>query len=202
MLLSLLVGCLEYQVVEPPKVPPAEPPGLPDQGYGGPPNWADCSGGWLGRYSNLAATHPDMEPGPESPLPTDPSELDWWDDVAFTEFEAGLDFGTNWWPVDDGLASDPDYFAVSWVAWLRATDDTNLEFLFGANTDAWILLDDTPIAEIVGAQVFEQSVRNVSIDSGQYPIVIRYAHRGGNSGFRFRVLGGDVQICYPDFEDE
>ena len=42
----------------------------------------------------------------------------------------------------------------------------------------------------------------MGIDSGQFPLQVRYAHRSGESGFRFRVLSGDVQICYPDFSDE
>ena len=70
-LVVALLGCQEYKLVEPPKVPPAQPPELPDKGYGGPPNWADCTSGWLGRFSNLEATHPDMEPAEDAEVVTD-----------------------------------------------------------------------------------------------------------------------------------
>lgn len=199
----LLAGCAsENQLQEPPKVPPPDPPELPDNGFGNAPNWADCTSGWLGRYTNLSADHPDMEPADDAPVPTDPDELDWWDRVDHQEFVAGLDFGTNWWPMDDGLEGDPAYFAVSWVSWLRATDNTTMEFIFGSSDDAWIHLDGTPLAELPGVHPFQQNVLTVGIDSGQFPLLVRYAHRSGPSGFRFRVLSGEVQICYPDFEDE
>lgn len=203
LLTLTLLGCQgEYKLVEPPKVPPADPPGLPDLGYGDPPNWATCGTGWLGRYSNLSANHPDMEPGPNALDPTDPELLDWWDNVNHEEFAAGLDFGTNWWPMDEGLAGDPAYFAVNWVAWLRATDDTTMEFIFGSSDDAWVHLNDEEIASLPGVHPFRQDVYSVNIDSGQYPIQVRYAHRHGESGFRFRVTGGDVTICYPNFSSE
>ena len=203
ILISLLWGCSgEYQLVEPPKQKPAVPPGLPDLGYGGPPNWATCGTGWLGRYSNLSKDHPDMEPAIDAEVVTDPDLLDWWDAPSHEEFVAGLDFGTNWWPIDDGLEEDPKYFAASWVAWLRATDDTTLEFIFGSSDDAWVHLDEDPIAELPGVHPFQQDIYQVNIDSGQYPIQVRYAHRSGNSGFRFRVLSGEVSICYPNFDDE
>lgn len=203
LLIAMLLACgSEQSLVEPPKVPPAEPPELPDQGYGDAPNWADCTSGWLGRYTNHSIDHPDMEPPIDAPIPTDPDELDWWDDVDHQEFVAGLDFGTNWWPLDDGLEGDPAYFAVSWVAWMRATDDTSIEFIFGSSDDAWIHLDDAPLVELPGVHPFEQDVYTVGIDSGQFPVQVRYAHRSGGSGFRFRVLSGDVQICYPDFSGE
>lgn len=199
-LAALLWGCQEYQLVEPPKVPPAKPPGLPDDGFGGPPNWADCTEGWLARYSNLSIDHPDVEPGPGAAPPTDPEALDWWDVVDHQEYAAGLDYGLNWWPMDDGLEGDPAYFAVSWVAWLRATDDTTMEFVFGSKDDAWVHLDGAMLAELPGVHPFVQDTWSVGVESGQYPVLVRYAHRAGTSGFRFRVTGGDVQICYPDFD--
>ena len=203
LIFTMLAACgVENTLQEPPKVPPAEPPDLPDQGYGGPPDWGNCTSGWLGRYTNLEMSHPDMEPPIDAPIPTGPEDLDWWDDVDNQEFVAGLDFGTNWWPVDDGLAGDPAYFSASWVAWLRATDDTTLEFIFGSSDDAWIHLNDQVVAELPGTHPFEQDVWQINVESGQFPIQVRYAHRTGNSGFRFRVLSGEVEICYPDFEND
>ena len=200
--LLALLGCQEYVLHEPPVVPPADPPGIPDGGEGGPPNWQDCQGGWLARYSNLTVEHPDVEPGDDPPVYVDPATLDWWDTVDFQKFEPALDYGQSWWPVDDGLAEDPAYFAVSWVAWLRAWDDTNLQFILGNSDDAWVHLDQNPIAERPGIQPYTDTIYAVDIESGQYPLWIRYAHRADDNGFRFRVIGGDVSICYPDFTEE
>ena len=194
-----VLACQEYTIYEPPEVPPAEPPGLPEQGFGDPPNWNDCLEGWHGRYNNLTVDHPDVNPAPDAPIPTDPDALDWWDDLTYDQFEPGLDFGTNWWPVDEGLKEDPSYFAAHWVAWLRAWDDTTLEFTLGSSDDSWVILNNDIIAELPGVHGFDQQTWAVDVDSGQYPITIRYAHRQAGSGFRFRVISGDVSLCYPDF---
>ena len=46
---------------------------------------------------------------------------------------------------------------------------------------------------------------SVNLDGGQYPVEIRYAHRTGSSGFRFRPLGvteEQLQLCYPEYTNE
>ncbi|NCG22116.1 MAG: hypothetical protein GWP91_24130 [Rhodobacterales bacterium] len=198
-----LVGCAgDYAIHKPPVVPPAQPPGLPDQDWGGPPDWQNCQEGFLGRYSNLAFDHPDVEPGLDAEIPDDPNARDWWDNPSFQKYDGGLDFGGNWWPVDEGLQADPAYYSVHWVAWLRAFDDTPLEFVLGASDDAWVSLDDDILAAQPGVHEMASITYNVDVRSGQFPLVIRYAHRAGDSGFRFRVLSGDVAICYPDFSED
>lgn len=196
-----LVGCQEYQLYEPPVVPPAQPPAAADDGLGGPPDWQDCTQGFLGRYSNLTVDHPDVEPGEDPMPPAELEALDWWDTVAFTRYDASLDFGQGWWPVDEGLIDDPAYFSAHWVAWLRAWDDTEIEFILGSQDDSWVILDETELASIPGVHDYAQGTFVVNIDSGQYPLQVFYAHRAAESGLRFRVLSGDVSLCYPDFTD-
>ena len=62
-------GCSEYHVREADPVPVADPPGrdLDDQGQ--PPDWASCSTGLWGRYANMSAQHPDVEPAPDELAP-------------------------------------------------------------------------------------------------------------------------------------
>ncbi len=200
----IAAGCSEFTLRDPPRVEVATPPGSPPDQSGQPPDWQDCFQGFLGEYSNLAQNHPDVEPMPplegEEPAPLDLTTLDWWDQPSFQEFSPSLDFGSNWWPVDEGLAGDPAYFSVRWNAWLRAWDDTTLEFSLGSADDVWILLDDEIVFAQPGIKDFEPQTYTLDLDAGQYPIEIRYAHRSGQSGFRFRVLDGDVSLCYAEYD--
>ena len=206
-LLLVAFGCnREFNINQTPTPEVATPPGSPDPN-GEPPNWQDCFQGFLGEYSNLPITHPDVEPDPlvEEPV-YELAELDWWDNPSFQEFSPSLDFGSNWWPVDEGLEGDPAYYTVKWNAWLRAWDDVNMEFSVGAADDVWILLNDEVVYTDQGIKDFDPQTQSINIDAGQYPIEIRYAHRGGQSGFRFRVISdlgppNGVSLCYAEYNE-
>lgn len=191
----------EFGVEGPPRVPPAQPPGDDKTEVGDPPDWQNCSQGWRGVYHNLTVHNPHVDPRPaDEPAPTVPAELDWWSNPVFEKYDATLDFGQNWWPVDEGLEEDPRYFAVYWHAWLRAWEDTTLSFSLGSSDDSWIYVNGAPIAERPGIQDFVREPYEVYLDAGQFPIEVWFAHRASaQSGFSFRVLQGNVSICYPEF---
>jgi hypothetical protein len=200
-LASLLVTACgqEASLGSGPNVEVAPPPGEEDD-EGDPPAWDSCFQGYRGIYSNLKVSHEHVDPRPmEPPAPTDPAQLDWWDEPSYEDFDPTLDFGQNWWPVDEGLEGDPAYFAVRWEAWIRAYSNTTLEFTLGSADDSWVIVNGTPIASKPGIQEYERETFSVSLDAGQYPLEILYAHRQDGSGFSFRVLSGDVKICYPEY---
>jgi hypothetical protein len=201
--LLLALGCSEYTVREEEPPPVAEPPTNTDDDEGDAPDWADCDRGWLANYYNLADTHPAVEPA-EPTLPVDdPSSLDWWDDAdfRFERYEPSLDLGLGWWPVDEGLTGDPAYFSARFNAWLFAEDAGEVEVVLGATTDAWVLIDGAPVASVQSSLEFAPQTLRFPLQSGQFPIELRFAHRTGTSGLRFRVLSESVTVCYPDFED-
>lgn len=202
ILLTALLGCQDYDLSDPPLPSVATPPGTTGTNTGEPPDWNNCFEGFLGEYSNLAVTHPDVEPATRDGLFPDPTALDWWDEPVYQEFSSSLDFGSNWWPVDEGLAGDPAYFSVRWSAWLRAWDDTTMTFTLGSADDVWIILDNDVIFADSGIKDFEPTTYSLDLDAGQYPIEIRFAHRSGESGFRFRKLTGDVSLCYAEYDDD
>lgn len=207
MLVWLALACNEYVVHDAPPPPVAEPPGQEIDAQGEPPsNWADCSSGFYGLYFNLPADHPDVEPAADTPPPA-PNQVDWFttDHLAFAQYDPTLDFGQNWWPVDDGLEGDPAYFAVSWTAWIRMDDGGPLSFVIGSSDDMWVDVDDETIVDRAGVRDFEPETvtSEVSLNSGVHPIRVRFAHRSGaDNGFRFRVLGDTVTLCYPEFPDD
>ncbi len=179
---------------------PLPPPPPPDP-RGEPPNFTACDQGWFGSYYNLPNTHPDLEPV-EPTLPgLDPQLVDWWDDrfVAHQKYDPSLEFGPNWWPVDEGLEADPAYFSVRWRGWVRAAGDQDVRLVLGATSDAWVVLGSEVVASIESQPEFTVLDVSVVIPSGTHPIEVLYTHRMGTPGFRFRVVEGDVTICFPDF---
>ncbi|MCB9673864.1 MAG: hypothetical protein H6737_02045 [Alphaproteobacteria bacterium] len=202
-----LFACQDYTLRDPPTVPVAPPPDDPGDENGQPPDWNDCFQGFLGEYSNLAINNPYVEPDPLVQEEVfDITTLDWWDQPSFQDFNSNLDFGSNWWPVDEGLEGDPAYFTVRWLAWIRAWDDVNMEFSLGAANDVWILIDNEVVFSQQGTRDFDPQLHNLYLDGGQYPIEIRYAHRMGSNGFRFRVTSeqgppNGVSLCYAEYDD-
>jgi len=201
----LLVGCQEYILKEAPPPPPIDPPDLETDIFGDPPgDWDNCYNGFLGLYSNLENDHADVEPE-EGHEVAPYGELDWWDTDrrAFQRYDGSLNFGPNWWPVDGGFVDDPAYFAVRWVGWMRVKKKVDHDFIMGASTDAVFLLNDEPLIEIKNASDFDTAIYTYEINTGVYPVDIRYAHRFGNSnGFRFRALSEHLTLCYPDYSTQ
>ena len=88
------------------------------------------------------------------------------------------------------------------LAWLRERLKGWRTLIFGAADDAWVIIDDEIEASVLGAPAMDPQLVDVYLSPGQYPIRVRYAHRKATAaGFRFRVVGGDVSICYPEFPD-
>jgi hypothetical protein len=186
-------------------VPPATPPGNLVGDFGNPPDWNDCFEGLRGMYFNLENTHPDVEPDVDDKAPTC-CRQDWWDQdkLYVDQFDASLDHGTNWFPVDDGLADDPLYFAVRWIGWIRVWSDGPVTFSLGADSDAWIIFDDdTVLAAMPATYEYDPQEITVDLEATQAHFDVRFAQRKGTQdGFSFRVMEGDVSICYPDYSEE
>ncbi len=208
MITSILVlvslhGCASDASILFDPVPPAQPPGdTPERGE--PPDWQNCFQGWRGQYANLTVDHPDVLPDlDKEPGNRNPTELDWFDEQVFEEFDATLDFGRNFWPVDEGLEGDPAYFAVRWSAWLRAWSNTDVTVVMGSSDDSWLFVDGEPVVELPGIKPFERQTTTFSLRAGVAPIDVYYAHRASEeSGMAFRVVEGDVSICFADFSGD
>ena len=205
MNLLFVLACSEQTVHMLDEVPVADPPGEEADDYGSPPDWADCTEGYAGRYYNLSVNHADIEPADDVREEDTHDDLDWWDEqrLSFARFDPSLDQGSNWWPVDDGLSADPAYFSVNWIAWIRVWEDGTASFTAGGSDDLWIDINGETVIAMPGVKDFEPETFSMELDSGQYPLEVRFAHRSGESGMRFRPLNSDtVTICYPDFSED
>ncbi len=205
MIALWLLACSEYTVRDEVPVEPADPPGEEEQDVGEAPLWSDCEAGYEGTYLNLPANHPDVDPSG----PADPSlswaDVDWWDTdrTSFERVDTSLDHGPSWWPVDDGLDRDPELFAVRWVTWLRVwEDDEPVTFVVGSSDDLWIDIEGETVYSLPGVHDYEPESVELDLAVGQYPVELRYAHRGGEGGFSFRLVGDHVTLCRPGHEGE
>ena len=61
----------------------------------------------------------------------------------------------------------------------------------GAN-DLWIDINNETVISMPGIKVFGPEPFTIELSSGQYPLVVRFSHRIGESGMRFRSLSTDT----------
>ncbi len=170
-----LCGCSDgaLRSVLPTGTPPP-PPDRPDP-HGEPPEWDGCDAAFLGEYVNTS----------------DGEELD-----SFSRWDGALDFGADWWPVDDGLPGDPAGYGVTWTAWLRAWSDTDWDIALGALDVAEVLVDDEVVVQL-DSDEFSPSGWTIPLEAGQHRLEVRFAHNSEAlaSGFSFRAVAGDASIC-------
>jgi len=203
----LWAACQEFTLTPPDDPPVADPPGSDSDEWGDPPDWSACTQQYDGRYFNLPASHPDMlgssgDTGTagvsELPAaPADPTTVDWWDSqyASFDRLDASLDNGGDWWPVDDGIAGDPQGWSGRWLAWLRIMDSGTQSFVLGAATDAWLLIDGEVVAQVGGDTRFDLETVDLDLSAGQRRLELRVAQRGGESGLSFRPVGDSLAVC-------
>jgi fibro-slime domain-containing protein len=158
----------------------------------------DCEDVYIGHFYNLPADHPDIEGEVTGVLEGDlPANHDWWDETwwAFDEEHPGLEFGDDWWPVDEGLEGDPQYFAVHWEAQLEVDTDSVVAFELGSDDDGWAFIDDILVADLGGIHGVEATSFVVSLTAGVHSLDLYMAERHtSNSGFWFRWMSDEVRI--------
>lgn len=183
-MLLLLAACTEYALDKEHAAAVDSDSGFsPDTGYG-------CEPGYLATYYNLPADHPDMESDVTGYIPGDsPANHDWWDAqyYAFEQVDPGLDFGDQWWPVDQGLAGDPQYFSVHWSARVEASATADYLFELGSDDDGWALIDGAIVGDLGGIHAVEQTTFTVPLSAGAHRLDLYMAERHtSDSGFWFR----------------
>jgi len=201
MIYLLVFSCSEFSIDEKQNFEPVTPPGENYDPQGTVPDWDDCFHGYQGLYFNLESSHEDVEPLSEPYPQEDPARLDWWNEeyTAFNRYDPSLDFGNNWWPVDEGFDDDPKYFSVIWYAWIRVQEAGPINFTIGSADDFWLIINNEIVYLNPGIHEMNSYGVSLNLEGGQFPIEIRYAHRSGDSGIRFRVTDENATICYPEY---
>jgi fibro-slime domain-containing protein len=173
-----------------------------DTGGGLPPipdPYDDCEDGYWADYYNLPWDHPDVERAETGLMPGDhPDNHDWWDAGYFVrrEVDPGLEFGDDWWPVDEGEPGDPQYFAVHWQATLVVDDSEGwVMFELGSDDDGWAFLDGEMIADLGGIHGVTTTTYAAPAKPGEHKLELFMAERHtSNAGFWFKFLSENVRV--------
>jgi fibro-slime domain-containing protein len=157
-------------------------------------------------YYNLPHTHPDMETAitgvvkgmVKDTLPISLTSLgaerinqfDWWDGkyYSFQRKDDDLQFGISFWPVNEGLEGDPQYFSVKWSGAFHLRESGTYKFGMESDDDSWMFIDGKLAIDIGGIHPMRKEEVEVYLREGWHDINIFFAERHRvQSGFNLYV---------------
>ncbi len=159
----------------------------------------ECTNGDLyGWFYNLPKTHPDVN-GPITGVisGTTPFDYDWYDDqyLSFAENVAvsSLNQTSNYFPVDDGLAGDPLYFAAHFTGFVHVAATSTHTVQLGSDDDSWFYLNGVETMNLGGVHAFKNATSSVAFPAGTSTIDVYFAERHkSQSALRFSIFGSGI----------
>ncbi|MDD2807643.1 MAG: fibronectin type III domain-containing protein [Patescibacteria group bacterium] len=133
--------------------------------------------GYFGLYYNLTPAHPDFETWQQTVKTA--GQNDWYSAqyYAFSRVDSTLDFGQNFFPVDEKKANDPHDFAVHWRAIMNVPDTGTYTYKVSSDDDSWVFVDDILSVDLHGIHNNQDKLVNMSLTPGYHKIEIYYADR-------------------------
>lgn len=154
--------------------------------------------GFYGQYFNLDENDPGMEryQGTPIPNPTVGPDNPWYDQqyFSFGRVDKTLTFGRGFFPLKEGKAGDPYFFAVHWSALMTVPTSGTYTFSMTADDDGWLLIDNQTVIDLNGIHPAKSGSATIPLTAGNHVLDIYFAERGaGNSVFTFTP---DPKISY------
>jgi fibro-slime domain-containing protein len=168
--------------------------------------------GFHGYYYNLPDSHPDMETtitgvvkglvAPDLPIRPGPNsssyinQFDWYDETyfRFDRIDPNLNFGSNFFPVNNSLPGDPYYFAARWTGFVYPASTNNYTYTIRSDDDSWVFVDNALAVDNGGIHAAATLNGNLSLTAGLHKLDIFFAERHKTkSEFNFTIQGIPVE---------
>ncbi|MCK4554090.1 hypothetical protein KAU19_03945, partial [Candidatus Parcubacteria bacterium] len=132
--------------------------------------------GYYGQYYNL----PTNTPGINKKAPAEAGKATGWYDnkyLSFSRIDPDLDFGNNFFPIDEELAGDPYYFSVYWRAILEVPADGNYNYQVKSDDDSWVYIGSNLTTDLRGIHKATGKLQNIYLTKGLHALEIYFAER-------------------------
>lgn len=134
--------------------------------------------GFFGQYYNLAIDDPGMPKG-QKITPADGRDRHWYSaaNFSFDRIDANLNFGNKFFPLNEGKAGDPFYFAVHWRAAVYIPEDGTYSFAMTSDDDSWLFINNQLVIDLSNVHAARTGKGSIKLKAGLYETSIFYAER-------------------------
>ncbi|MFC1648819.1 PA14 domain-containing protein [Nanoarchaeota archaeon] len=169
--------------------------------------------GWLGRYYNHLASHPDMDlPNSEFPDnghgdPLGSWDTDWYDEpyFRFLRIDPDLEFGSNFFPFDmaaEEIHVGHDFhFGVHWRAMVIAPEADDYGFSLVSDDDSWLYVDGVLVVDNSGLHE-PVGINGQLFLTGEHIIDVFYAERHTSQSHMYFGFDLDDRLEIVPFDEE
>ena len=156
--------------------------------------------GYYGKYYNLPKdTTPNIKPRNTGLVA---EENGWYDDkyLSFSRVDSNINFGKNFFPVDEGLSGDPFYFSVHWMAIFNVKTSGEYEYKMSSDDDSWMFVNKELKIDLGGRHRAKEKLETLYLSAGQNYVDIYFAERNPKESCFSFTIDNKVKI-YPRIDE-